>query len=74
MVIAPGIDKAEFEKRVKELRTKEEVNQKARFAVGSFYDDSAHDIRAAIEAADMSMYADKSEYYKRHPELNRRGK
>jgi diguanylate cyclase (GGDEF)-like protein len=72
MVLAPGIEKAEFEGRIKELKTKEEANKKARFAVGSFYDDSAHDIRAAIEVADMNMYADKADYYKRHPEFNRR--
>ncbi len=44
----------------------------ARFVVGSFYDDDTHDIKKALRAADAEMYNDKSDFYVRHPELNRR--
>ena len=72
MVLAPGCEKQTFEELVAKLKSQEDTNPKAPFAVGSFYDDSAHDIREAIKLADMDMYRHKSSYYKKHPEFNRR--
>ena len=72
MVIAPGCGRSTFENLVAALKDQRSIHPEARFAVGSFYDDSAHDIREAINNADLDMYRHKSAYYKEHPEFNRR--
>ncbi|MBO7401525.1 MAG: GGDEF domain-containing protein [Lachnospiraceae bacterium] len=72
MVLASGCPRDDFESLVARLKDQEDIDPAVRFAVGSYYDDSAHDIREAIRLADMSMYRHKSEYYTEHPEFNRR--
>ena len=74
MVIAEGCTRAEFERLVNELKERSDKASEAHFAVGSFYDDVAHDIRAAIENADTDMYQKKADYYKAHPEQTRKAK
>lgn len=74
MVIAEGCTRAEFERLVNELKERSDKAPEAHFAVGSFYDDVAHDIRAAIENADTDMYQKKADYYKAHPEQTRKAK
>lgn len=72
MVIANGCPKDRFNEIVEELRRQEEEDTDIHFAVGGFYDELDHDLNYAIHAADASMYADKSAFYRNHPEFSRR--
>ena len=42
------------------------------FAVGSVHCSGEYDINAAIQEADERMYQDKKEYYRTHPDKDRR--
>ena len=72
MILAPDCPKEKFTYLVEKLKNQDEKSSPVRFAVGSCYDDSEHDIKHALHAADAAMYIDKSDYYKVHPELSRR--
>ncbi|MCR5428349.1 MAG: GGDEF domain-containing protein [Lachnospiraceae bacterium] len=72
MVLAEGCPKGRFNEIVAELRKQEDEDTDIHFAVGSFYDELDHDLNYAIHAADASMYADKSAFYRNHPEFSRR--
>jgi diguanylate cyclase (GGDEF)-like protein len=72
MVIAEGYTRDEFNALIAKLRNINEKEDSVHFAVGSFFDEIEHNIQYAIQAADASMYADKSAYHKNHPELSRR--
>ena len=72
MVLAEGCPKDRFEAIVAELRKQEDEDTDIHFAVGSYYDELDHDLSYAIHAADASMYADKSAFYRNHPEFSRR--
>ena len=72
MVIAEGCPKDRFEEMVAGLKKQNLNSDDPKFAVGSYYDDSKHDIRNALREADSDMYADKSKFYIQHPELSRR--
>ena len=68
MVIAEGIDRSEFDILEKNLRKDCERPGRAHYAVGACFSDEAEDIKKAMQIADTRMYADKEEYYNRHPE------
>ena len=72
MVVAENCPRNKFEYLVSKLKEQDINSDDPKFAVGSFYDDSAHNIGAALRNADASMYNDKSEFYRVHPELGRR--
>ena len=72
MVIAENCTKNKFEYLVDKLKEQDINSEDPKFAVGSFYDEGAHDIKNALREADSDMYADKSEFYRKHPELSRR--
>ena len=42
------------------------------FAIGTVYAAGSFDIRKEMHTADERMYKDKQEYYRRHPEKDRR--
>ena len=69
MVITEGSDREEFDALEANLRKDCERPGRAHYAVGScFSDESNDDIKKAMQIADTRMYADKEEYYNRHPE------
>lgn len=72
MIIAEGCPKDRFNELVCKIKESDPENQIAQFAVGAFYDENEHDIKAALRAADSAMYNDKAEFYRNHPELSRR--
>ncbi|MBR4725994.1 MAG: sensor domain-containing diguanylate cyclase [Lachnospiraceae bacterium] len=72
MILAEGCPKNKFDYMVGKLKEQDLDTEAARFAVGSYYDDGDHDIKAALRAADTDMYNDKSSFYHKHPEMSRR--
>lgn len=70
-VFVSGMNDSEFEEKYGMLRQYSDVtkNNGVCFAIGCCKDDGKNDIRADMAAADERMYADKEEYYKRHPDL-----
>ena len=68
MIIAPDIQREEFEKMGEELNACSERPDRAHFAIGSCHSDEAGDVRKAMQRADAIMYQHKAEYYERHPE------
>ena len=72
MVICPSVTQKELDECVQMLRDISESSVDVRFAVGSAYQSGDIDIRRAMILADERMYADKQEYYRRHPEKKSR--
>ena len=71
VVIIDEITEDVFEMKIEKLREASEKNSEVSFAIGSFWSDGSVDIAAAFHKADQTMYADKREYYKRHPQKRR---
>ena len=71
MVIAEGMDEEEAEARRKRIREQAGAAGLA-MAVGIHVVRGAEDIRAAMRLADREMYAEKREYYARHPDRRSR--
>ena len=71
LVICTSIAKDDFAKLENELCSTAERPNRAHYAIGSCFSDEAtetHDIRKAMQYADVRMYTNKEAYYKRHPE------
>lgn len=66
IVIATGITREAFERKVERLRRANEEG-KVSFAIGDYWSDGSKEVNAAFRAADERMYADKSAYYDAHP-------
>ena len=67
LILAPGVDEAELEKRLQQL-AREEQEKGLHFAIGAVIISEGDDIRTAMHLADEKMYANKKEYYEKHPE------
>lgn len=72
VVLITGCTEEVFAQKVQALRDRAETPQNVSIAVGSYYVTSGCDIRTAMRLADENMYKDKREYYRRHPEYDRR--
>lgn len=72
MVICASVTQNELEERVKQLRVLSDSSDNVRFAVGFALESGDIDIHRAMILADERMYADKQEYYRRHPEKKSR--
>ena len=72
VVIVTGCTKEALEKRVQVLKERSDVPEGVCFAVGGYYVESGCDIRKAMQLADENMYRDKDDFYRRHPENDRR--
>ena len=72
VVIVTGCTQEELEKRVQTLKERSDVPEGVCFAVGGYYVESGCDIRKAMQLADENMYRDKDDFYRRHPENDRR--
>lgn len=72
VVIVPGAEKADFERKVGEIREKSSYGCDVCFAIGSYWTEDAGKLRQAMHLADEAMYADKDKFYKTHPDISRR--
>ncbi|EID86004.1 diguanylate cyclase (GGDEF) domain-containing protein [Treponema sp. JC4] len=72
VVIVPGAEKADFEKKVSEIRKKSSYDCDVCFAIGSHWTEDAGKLREAMHLADEAMYDDKDKFYKAHKEVARR--
>jgi diguanylate cyclase (GGDEF)-like protein len=72
VVIVTGCSRETFEKRVASLKEHSDNPANVCFAVGNCYVESGCDIRKAMRLADENMYQDKEDFYRRHPENDRR--
>ena len=68
LVIATKITREEFDDYNRILRENTERENRAHYAFGSAFSQDIPDIRKAMQYADKTMYDDKEQYYKRHPE------
>ncbi len=71
IVIATGITRETFERKVERLRTSIRKDGRISFAIGTCWSDGTIDVPTAFRRADELMYADKKAFYELHPELNR---
>ena len=68
MIIAPNMDEASLEGKLKEINKYADDEDGIHFAVGSYILHEDDDILAAMRIADDRMYLNKKEYYVAHPE------
>ena len=68
MIIAPNMDEARLEGKLKEINKYADDEDSIHFAVGSYILQEDDDILAAMRVADERMYLNKKEYYVAHPE------
>ena len=61
-----------FNEKIAQLRGLADNTSDVSFAVGSIYCTGDYDIRNAMQTADERMYKDKKEFYRLHPEKDRR--
>ncbi len=72
VVLCPGITQQVLEHKTNQLRSLAEATDDVSFAVGTVWVSGEYDIRQAMQAADAEMYDDKQEYYRAHPEKDKR--
>ena len=72
VVLCPDITKDKLEQQIAQLRALADSTTDVSFAIGSEYCTGSYDIRQAMQTADNMMYKDKREYYRLHPEKDRR--
>lgn len=72
VVIVAGAEKADFEKKVSEIKKKSSYGCDVCFAIGSHWTEDAGKLRLAMHLADEAMYDDKDEFYKTHSDISRR--
>lgn len=71
IVLSTGIERRVFERKVERLRYVVRKDSSVSSAIGSCWSDGTLDVRAVFRRADKDMYADKSAFYERNPELRR---
>lgn len=72
VMICPGIGSDELKRLSEQLRALADSTEDVSFAIGSCFCEGEYDIASAIQLADEDMYRDKEDYYRRHPEKDRR--
>lgn len=72
VVFCKNITEEKLKERVSQLRGMADSTSDVSFAVGSVFRKDSFDIVEAIQLADEQMYQDKKEYYRAHPNLERR--
>lgn len=70
-IFVSGLSDEEFSEKIAHLRTYSDINANngVCFAVGYCNDNGRNDIRYDMMTADERMYADKEQYYQKHPDL-----
>lgn len=71
VVILTKPEKGEIESKADMLRKASEKYDNLVFAIGTAYEESSANVRAALHIADELMYDDKKHYYELHPEKKR---
>ncbi len=72
VVFCPDITEEQFAQQIQQLRDLADTTADISFAIGSSYCTGEYDICRAMQDADGKMYKDKEEYYRLHPEKDRR--
>ncbi len=72
VVFCPDTAEEQFEQQIRQLRDLADTTEDISFAVGSTYCTGEYDICRAMQEADGKMYKDKEDYYRLHPEKDRR--
>ena len=72
VVFCPDISNDELGHKTSQLRAMMEATDDVSFAIGTVWLKGEYDISSAIQTADARMYEDKNEYYRQHPEKDRR--
>ncbi len=72
VILCPEITEEKLEETAAQLRGLAENTSDVSFAIGTAYCTGAYDICRAMQSADEQMYRDKEEYYRQHPEKDRR--
>ena len=71
-IFCPDISEEKLKQQVDQLYSLANSTPDVSFAVGPVYVTGEYDIRHAMKTADERMYSDKKEYYRLHPEKDRR--
>ena len=72
VILCPEITEEKMQEQVAQLKGMAENTSDVSFAVGCVHCSGEYDINVAIQEADERMYEDKKEYYRTHPEKDRR--
>ena len=72
VMLCPNTSEERMEQQVRQLRSLADNTPDVSFAVGTVYITGGEDIRKAMHTADERMYKDKQEFYRQHPEKDRR--
>ena len=72
VVLCQDISKDELGHKTSQLRAMMEATDDVSFAIGTVWLEGEYDISSAMQTADARMYEDKNEYYRQHPEKDRR--
>ena len=71
LILCFSTDEAEIRKKIAEIRKKAEMFENVNFAAGYCLVRPGTDLRKALSEADVRMYEDKAECYRRNPKLRR---
>lgn len=74
VMICQNTDEDELERLLSQLRALTDSTQDVSFALGKCFCDKDNDIVRAMQTADDNMYKDKQDYYRHHPEKDRRNR
>lgn len=72
VILCPNITEEALERQTEELRDMMNKTENISFAVGTGIFSGEYDINRSMKIVDERMYEDKKEYYRLHPEKNRR--
>ena len=72
VILCPGVSKEKLDNMISQLRGLADNTNDVSFAIGVAYCTGDYDIRLAMQKADEDMYKDKKEFYRLHPEKDRR--
>lgn len=72
VIFCPDITEEKLAAQVAQLRSLTESTPDVSFAIGTALVSGEYDICKAMQTADERMYKDKQEYYRQHPEKDRR--
>ena len=72
VIFCPDITEEKLEQLISQLKSLTDSTDDVSLALGTAYCKGDYDIHTAMQNADEKMYQDKEEYYRRHPEKDRR--
>ena len=72
VVLCPDITEEKLNELSLQLKTLTETTSDVRFAIGTVFVTGEYDICKAMQSADERMYKDKEEFYRLHPDKDRR--